>query len=139
MFIYSFPKWPAVCFGKSCGLNDLCVKLQFIVANFLIIGQYVHLPNLVQMPGMGVGVVFCTGGYMSEALVSMSLILGSLLNPTIGLLVNSCPQSALLVIMFQFLWIIFLMLGLHGLKLVTMTGVSIGFLVPLLGAHLDCI
>ena len=67
------------------------------------------------MLGVGVEVVFCTGGYISEALVSMSLRLGSLLNPTIGLLVNSCPQSALLVIMFQFLWIMFLMLGLQGL------------------------
>ena len=67
--------------------------------------------------------VLFTGGYMSVALVSMSLRFGSLLNPTIGLLVNSCPQSALLVIMFQFLWIMFLMLGLEGL--VTMTGVSI--------------
>ena len=28
-----------VCFGKSCGLNDLCVKLQFIIGNFFIIGQ----------------------------------------------------------------------------------------------------
>ena len=28
-----------VCFGKSCGLNDLCVKLQFIIDNFFIIGQ----------------------------------------------------------------------------------------------------
>ena len=73
-----------VCFGKSCGLNDLRVKLQFTVANFFIIGQYVHLPNLVQMLGVGVRVVFGTGGYMSEALVSMSLRLGSLLNPTIG-------------------------------------------------------
>ena len=28
-----------MCFGKSCGLNDLCVKLHFTIANFLSIGQ----------------------------------------------------------------------------------------------------
>ena len=28
-----------VCFGKSCGLNDLRVKLQFIIDNFFIIDQ----------------------------------------------------------------------------------------------------
>ena len=55
--------------------------------------------------------VLFTGGYMSGALVSIS----GLLNPTIGLLANSCPQSVLLVIMFQFLLIMFLMLGLQGL------------------------
>ena len=69
-----------------------------------------HLPSLVQIFGMGVANVLSTG-----ALVSISLRFGSLLNPTIGLLVNSWPQSALLVMMFQFLWIMFLMFGLQGL------------------------
>ena len=61
-----------MCFGKSCGLNDLCVKLQFIFANFFIIGQYVHLHNLVHMLGMGLVAVLFTGGYTIVALVSIS-------------------------------------------------------------------
>ena len=59
------------------------------------------------MLGVGVVTVLFTGGYMSVALVSIS----GLLNPTIGLLANSCPQSVLLVIMFQFLWIMFFDVG----------------------------
>ena len=37
------------CFGKFIGLCDFLVKLQMIADLFLIRGQYVHLPNLVQI------------------------------------------------------------------------------------------
>ena len=68
------------------------------------------------------------GGVLIEALVSTSLRFGNFLKPTIGLSVNRSQQSGLLLIMFQLLWIIGLMLRLHGLKLVTMTGLFIPFL-----------
>ena len=37
------------CFGKFIGLCDFLVKLQMTADLFLIRGQYVHLPNLVQI------------------------------------------------------------------------------------------
>ena len=95
---------------------------------FLIRGQYVHLPNLVQIVALCGSWAVSMGGYLREALVSMSLRLGSLLNPITGLSLNSVPQSGLLLRIFQFLWINCFMLGLHGLKLVTMTGVVKPFL-----------
>ena len=55
------------------------------------------------------------GGYVVVAFVSMSLRFGSLLKPTIGFCGKSGPQSGLLEIMFQFLWIISLMFGFEGL------------------------
>ena len=55
------------------------------------------------------------GGYLSVAFVSVSLRIGSLLKPMIELLVKRLPQSELLDMMFPFLWMIFLMLGLYGL------------------------
>ena len=51
---------------------------------------------------------------MRQALVSLSLRFGSLLNPTMGLSLNIGPQSWLFVIIFQFLWINSFMLGLPG-------------------------
>ena len=42
------------------------------------------------------------GGYLREALVSMSLRLGSLLNLITGFSLNNLPQSGLLLRIFQF-------------------------------------
>ena len=61
-----------------------------------------------------------------QELVSKFLRFGSLLKLTIGLSLKIGPQSGLLLMIFQFLWIISLIFGLHGLKLATMTGVLIG-------------
>ena len=97
-----------------------------MVSSFLIIGQYLHLPNLVQI---GTFVLFSSmgiGGYWMVALVRCSLKLGSLLKPIKGLSVKTLLQSGLLLIIFQFLWIIPLILGFVGLKLVTITGVFTG-------------
>ena len=74
-----------------------------------------HLPSLMQILGVGVTDGVLLDGYVSVTLVSMSLRFGSLLNSTICLFVNSCPQSALLVNIFQFMWVMFFMLGLQGL------------------------
>ena len=87
-----------------------------------------HLSSLVQMGAFGGGVDISEGRYLIEALVSMSLRFGNLLKPISGLSLNNSPQSGLLLIMFKLLWIICLMFGLLGLKLVTMTGVSMVFL-----------
>ena len=54
----------------------------------------------MQILGVGLSVGVLLGGYISVALESMSLRLWRLLNLTIGLFVNNCPQSALLVIIF---------------------------------------
>ena len=94
--------------AKPCGLYNICVKLHFTIAIFFRIEQMVHLPSLVQILGVGVTGDLFSGWYVSVALVSMSLRCGSLLNPIIGSLVKSCPQSALSVIMFQFLRMMFL-------------------------------
>ena len=61
------------------------------------------------------------------ALVSLSLRLGRVLKSLTGLLGKMELQSELLdiIIMFQFLLIIFQILGLLGLKLVTISGVSV--------------
>ena len=74
-----------------------------------------HLPSLVHIVGIGSLFSFGDGGYNLVALVSRSLKLGSVLNPTMGLSLNKRPQSGLFVIMFQLLWMISLVLGLHGL------------------------
>ena len=73
-----------MCFGKSLVWFDLCVKLHLTILIFLIKGQAVHLPSLVQMVGFGMVEVFICGGYNIEAFVNMSLRLRSLLNPIIG-------------------------------------------------------
>ena len=52
---------------------------------------------------------------MRVAFVNLSLKFGSLLKPTRGLSLKIDPQSWLFVIIFQFLWISSLMLGLPGL------------------------
>ena len=66
---------------------------------------------------LGVGSLVCrlVGGYLLFALVSVSLGLGGLLNPIMGLSGKILLQSELLEMMFQFLWIISLMLGFDGL------------------------
>ena len=69
-------------------------------------GQYVHLPSLVQTGTCCGAILVSWGGYTVFELVSMSLRFGSLLNPTIGFVVKIGPQSGLLEIIFQFLWII---------------------------------
>ena len=82
-----------------------------------------HLPSLVQIGGLSGGSTVVARGYLIDAFVNMSLRFGNLLKPTSGLSLNNCPQSGLLLRIFQFLWIIFLMFGVLGLKLVTITGV----------------
>ena len=82
---------------------------------FLIKGQYLHLPSLVQIFGMGSVVTVSVGGKSMVELVMRSLKLGNLLYPIIGGLGNKSPQSVLLLIMFQFLIISFLISGLDGL------------------------
>ena len=103
------------CFVKFIGLCDFLVKLHMIADFFLISGQYVHLPNLVQVGTYCEVDVFSWGGYTVVELVSISLKFGSLQNPIIGSVVKIGPQSGQLEIMFQFLWIISLILGFEGL------------------------
>ena len=55
------------------------------------------------------------GGYWVLALVSKFLRLGNFLKPIMGLSLKIGPQSGLFSIIFQFLWIISLIFGLHGL------------------------
>ena len=55
-----------------------------------------HLPSLVQIVALWGSWLVSMGGYLREALVSMSLRLGSLLNPITGFSLNSVPQSGLL-------------------------------------------
>ena len=117
-----------MCFGKSLSWYDLLEKIHVTLLIFLIRGQYVHLPNLVQIVALCGSWVVSMGEYLREALVSMSLRLRSLLNPITVFSLNSLSQSGLLLRIFQFLWINCLILGLHGLKLVTMTGVVMPFL-----------
>ena len=74
-----------------------------------------HLPNLVQTGTYCGDDSFCWRGYTVTELVSISLKFGSLLNPAIGLVVKIGPQSGLFKIIFQFLWIISLILGFEGL------------------------
>ena len=74
-----------------------------------------HLPNLVQISGLGVWVISWVGGYLILTFVSLSLKFGNLLKPIMGLSSNVDPQSELLVMIFQFLWITLLMFGLLGL------------------------
>ena len=91
------------------------MKLHFTSLILLINGQYVHLPSLVQTVGLCTLVFVLVGGYCIEAFVSMSLRFGSLLKPITGLSLNRWPQSGLLLIIFQFLCIMFLMSGFDGL------------------------
>ena len=95
------------------------MNLHVTTVIFLSIGQYVHLPNLVHMVGFSGTVWTVSGGYFNDALVSMSLRFGSLLKPTIRLFVNKLPQSELLVITFQFLWMMLLLFGFQGQMLLS--------------------
>ena len=110
------------CLGNSIVLCDLWVKLHKTVLLFF---TKVHLPSLVQIGGLGSLLTSVGGGYKTVALVSKSLEFGNLLKPMMGFYLNIDPQSMLFIIMSQFLWIIFLIFRLHGLKLVTMIGVLI--------------
>ena len=103
------------CFGKLTDLCDFLVKLHMVSDFFFISGQYVHLPNLVETGTYCGRDSFCWGGYTVIELVSISLKFESLLSPTIGLAVKIGPQSGLFEIIFQFLWIISLILGFEGL------------------------
>ena len=67
-----------------------------------------HLPSLVQIVALWGSWVVLMGGYLREALVSMSLRLGSLLNPITGVSLNSVRQSGLLLRIIQFYGLIVL-------------------------------
>ena len=54
------------------------------LSNFLIMGQYVHLPRHVQCVGIIFLLSIYGGGYEIDTVLSISLIFGSLLKPTIG-------------------------------------------------------
>ena len=51
-----------ICLGKSIVLCDFFVKLHETRSLFLIKGQYVHLPNLLQMLGFNMGLSSLMGG-----------------------------------------------------------------------------
>ena len=51
-----------ICLGKSIVLCDFFVKLQETRSLFLIKGQYVHLPTLLQMLGFNMGLSSLMGG-----------------------------------------------------------------------------
>ena len=80
------------------------VRLWYIlpVSCFLIMGQYVHLPKHVQCVGIIDRVSILIGGYEIEALVSISVRFGNLLEPMMGLSGNVWAQSLLSSMMFQF-------------------------------------
>ena len=80
-------------FGKFIGLCDFLVKLHMSSDFFLVRGQYVHLPMLVQSVTYCEVGLYSSGGYTVVGLVSISLKFGGLLNPTIGLVVKIGPQS----------------------------------------------
>ena len=60
------------------------MKLQVILSIFLMRGQYLHLPSLVQTGVCGFFSIIGNGGYWIVALVRYSLKLGSLLKPIRG-------------------------------------------------------
>ena len=88
-----------------------------------------HLPSRVQWVGISFVLTISFGGYEMEALVSLSLRLGNLLKPMIGLSGNVLEQSLLCWIMFQLSWMKPFMSGFWGLKVVVMTGVEVFFFV----------
>ena len=62
-----------------------------------------HLPNLLEIGGLDESVRVSGEGYVINALVSISLRFGSLLNLSSGFSLNNSPQSGLLLNIFQFL------------------------------------
>ena len=90
-------------------------EVTFYFINLIDYGQYLHLPSLVQTVGLCILVFVSVGGYCIEAFVNMSLRFCSLLKPITGLSLNRLPQSGLLLIIFQFLCIMFLISGFDGL------------------------
>ena len=75
--------------------------------------------------GISFVLVISFGGYEMEAFVSISLRLGNLLKPMIGLSGNVLEQSLLCWMMFQLSWMKPFMSGFWGLKVVVMTGVEV--------------
>ena len=76
------------------------------LVNILILvslGQYVHLPSLVQTLGFSVTELRNDGGKDILLDVRMSLKLGSLLKPISGFCAKICLSSSQCSIMFQFL------------------------------------
>ena len=71
--VYDITYFTSAVFGKSCNLNELCVKLHLTTVIFLNSEQYVHLPNQVHMVGFSGIVCVVSGGYFNDAFVSMSL------------------------------------------------------------------
>ena len=57
-----------ICLGKSIVLGDFFVKLHETRSLFLIKGQYVHLPNLLQMLGFNMGLSSLMGGLVASSL-----------------------------------------------------------------------
>ena len=104
-----------VVFGR---LTQLCVLLVWCLVKeviFLSLGQYVHLPSLVQIFGLSICSIMGLGGYDSLFFVSMSRRLGNLLNPISGFCVKVFFNSSQCSIIFQFEWINFLLFGFLGL------------------------
>ena len=64
-----------MCFGKSLSWYDLLVKLHVTLLIFLIRGQYVHFPNLVQIVAVCGCWVVSMRAYLREALVSKSSLI----------------------------------------------------------------
>ena len=84
-----------------------------------------HLPSLVQTGVIGFFMVgLSMGGKLIVADVSLSLRLGSSLNPIISLSGKIQVSSSVFWIMFQLSLIHWLTFGFLGLKVVTMTGLS---------------
>ena len=97
---------------------------------FLIYGQYVHLSSLVQTGVKTLGLrSLSMRGNLILADVSLSLKLGSLLNPIMGGSWKMVCNSSVFRIMFQLSRISFVTLGFLGLKLVTITGLVESVLV----------
>ena len=111
-----------VILGRLTHLNVLPVWWLVKEEIFLSLGQYVHLPSLVQIFGLSIISSIGLGGYDSLFLVSMSRRLGNPLNPINGSCVKIFFSSSQCSIIFQFEWMNFLMFGLLGLYFVTITG-----------------
>ena len=103
--------------------NVLLLKKLVTESNFLIFGQYVHLPSLVPTGIMTLGLSgLSMGGNLTLAEMSLSLKLGRLLKPIIGVSGKMVFNSSVFWIMFQLSQISLVTLGFLGLKLVTITG-----------------
>ena len=116
-------------------LTHLCVlPVWWLVKEEIFLGQYVHLPNLVQIFGLSISSIIGLGGYDSLLFVSMSRRLGNLLNPINGFCVKIFFNSSQCSIIFQFEWMNFLMFGFLGLYFVTITGGVLFFILVVLAS-----